>query len=302
MNRSVLRWIISSVFSCVMMMVGVRVGAAAAPSTGLHVDVFVGDSESWGVTSTLIYGKSEALVIDSQLRVSQAKKLADEISLKGVHLKAIIISHPDEDHYFGTAILHERFPDAPIYMTAAALEQFKAKSDKYLAYFKKKSPTETPDSLPAVEALPTTILSVDGETVDVIKDFQGDVLKPTNSFFWIPSLRTVIAGDIVFNGVHAFLGDSSPESRQAWHHSLQLIAALRPKIVVAGHKKNASLGDSSQDLVAMEKYLDDFDSARTKATNADQIVASMKQKYPNFIGEDLLVFSAEIAFPPAMTK
>jgi len=149
MNRSVRRWIICLVFSCIMMMVGVREGAAAAPSTGLHVDVFVGDSESWGVTSTLVYGKSEAIVIDSQLRVSQARKLADEISSKEVHLKAIITSHPDEDHYFGTAVLHERFPDASIYMTAAAVEQFKAKSDKYLAYFKKKSPSETPDSLPS---------------------------------------------------------------------------------------------------------------------------------------------------------
>jgi len=143
---------------------------------------------------------------------------------------------------------------------------------------------------------------VDGETVDVIKDFQGDVLKPTNSFFWIPSLRTVIAGDIVFNGVHAFLGDSNPESRRAWHNSLKLIAALRPQTVIAGHKKNASIGDSSQVVVAMEKYLDDFDSARTTASNADQIVVAMKQKYPDFIGEDLLVYSAKTAFPPATAK
>jgi len=34
--------------------------------------------------------------------------------------------------------------------------------------------------------LPATILTVDGETVEVIKDLQGDVLKPTNSFLWFP--------------------------------------------------------------------------------------------------------------------
>jgi len=52
----------------------------------------------------------------------------------------------------------------------------------------------------------------------------GDVLNSTNSFRWIPSLRSAIAGDVVFNGVHVWLADSTPESRRAWHDSLQLLA------------------------------------------------------------------------------
>jgi hypothetical protein len=31
------------------------------------------------MTSTLIYGKSEAILVDCQFRISQAKKLADQI-------------------------------------------------------------------------------------------------------------------------------------------------------------------------------------------------------------------------------
>jgi hypothetical protein len=95
-------------------------------------------------------------------------------------------------------VLHERFPDTPIYMTADALEQFKRMSGEELARNKASAPSETPDSVPTPEVLPTTIFTVDGETVEVIKDFQGDVLKTTNSFVWIPSLRAVIAGDISF--------------------------------------------------------------------------------------------------------
>jgi glyoxylase-like metal-dependent hydrolase (beta-lactamase superfamily II) len=128
---------------CATMMVSSHTIFAAAAET-LHLDVFIGDADSWGVTSTLIYGKSEAILADSQLRTNQAKKLADEVAAR---LKAIIITHPDEDHYFGTAVLHERFPDTPIYMTAAALEQFNRTSSKYLAYFKKKAPSEAPRQL-----------------------------------------------------------------------------------------------------------------------------------------------------------
>jgi glyoxylase-like metal-dependent hydrolase (beta-lactamase superfamily II) len=290
------------VLCATMMVSALHTIFAAAPPETLHLDVFVGEADSWNVTSTLIYGKSDAILVDSQFRISQANKLADKVAERGRRLKAIIITHPDYEHYMGTAVLHERFPDTPIYMTTPGLEEFKRVSDEDLAAKKASAPSETPDSIPTPEVLPTTIFTVDGETVEVIKDFQGDVLKTANSFLRIPSLRAVIAGDIVFNGVYAYLADSSPESRHAWHDSLQLIAALRPRVVVAGHKKNAGVSDSQQVVGAMEKYLDDFESAKKAASNTDQLVAAMKQKYPDFAGEDLLVFSAKVAFPGTAPK
>src|SRR5271155_80722 len=91
----------------------VRSALAATPEP-LHLEVFTGNEDSWGVTSTLIYGKTEAILVDSQFRISQAKKLADRVAATGRHLKAIMITHPDDDHYIGTAVLHERYPQAPI--------------------------------------------------------------------------------------------------------------------------------------------------------------------------------------------
>ena len=60
----------------------------------LHLDVFIGAADSWDVTSTLIYGKSEAILVDCQFRISQAKKLADQVAARGRRLKAIIVTHP----------------------------------------------------------------------------------------------------------------------------------------------------------------------------------------------------------------
>ena len=110
-------------------------GLAATPET-LYLNVFAGKADSWDVTSTLVYGTSEAILVDSQFRISQAKKLSDEIAATGRHLKAIIITHPDYDH-IGTAVLHERFPETPIYMTADALEEFKRPSGDALSAKKK---------------------------------------------------------------------------------------------------------------------------------------------------------------------
>jgi glyoxylase-like metal-dependent hydrolase (beta-lactamase superfamily II) len=261
--------------------------------------VFIGEADSWDVTSTLIYGKTESILVDSQFRISQATNLADQIAATGTHLKAIIITHPDEDHYIGTAILHQRFPDTPIYMTEAALEEFHRTSAKFLAAIKARSSSETPDSVPTPEVLPTTIFTIDGETADVIKDFQGDVLKKANTFVWIPSLKAVIAGDIVFNGVYAYLAASTVETRRAWQASLRLIAALHPQVGIAGHKKDKSFPDSLQAVTTMEKYLSDFDAGIKTSSNADELVATMKKKYPDWTQNYLLVASAKAAMATA---
>jgi len=93
MNCSLRRWVAITVVCCAAMMVCARPDAFAAPPEMLHLDVFIGEADSWGVTSTLIYGKSEAILVDSQLRISQAKKLADQVAATGRRLKAIIITH-----------------------------------------------------------------------------------------------------------------------------------------------------------------------------------------------------------------
>ena len=70
-------------------------------------------------------GPKEALLFDTQYHLADARRLADRIAASGKHLKAIILSHPDHDHFAGAAAIVERFPGTPVYMTAKALEEYK---------------------------------------------------------------------------------------------------------------------------------------------------------------------------------
>lgn len=137
---------------------------------------------------------------------------------------------------------------------------------------------------------------VDGQSVEIVPDLQGDVLEPVNSFVWIPSLRAVVAGDIVFNDVHVFLADSSEQSRANWLKSIQRIASLHPRTVIAGHKGNDGLPDSPTALAFTRAYITDFDAARKSASNADQLIATMKRRYPQCSSQYLLMLSAQRAF------
>ena len=113
---------------------------------------------------------------------------------------------------------------------------------------------------------------------------------------WIPSLRTVLASDVVFNDVHPWLGASDETTRAAWHASLKRIADLKPRFVVAGHKKDVAAPDSPAVLAVMDRYLTDFDSLRKTTGSPQALFQAMTQRYPDHAVSTLLRFAAMGAF------
>jgi glyoxylase-like metal-dependent hydrolase (beta-lactamase superfamily II) len=236
--------------------------ASASLAPKLQIEEVGADSTAFDVVATIVMGPKEALLYDTQYHVADARRLADRIAVSGRHLKAIIISHPDHDHFAGAAAIVERFPGTPVYMTAKALEEYKRTAPSAFNNEKSRAPQMLPDSIVTPQPLPSMQLTVDGEKVEVLPDLTGDVITGVNSVLWIPSISTVLAGDVIFNHVHAWLGSSDTTSRVAWRASIKRIADLNPKVVVAGHKKDVSAPDAPDVLGAMDRYLVDYDSLR----------------------------------------
>jgi glyoxylase-like metal-dependent hydrolase (beta-lactamase superfamily II) len=265
----------------------------------LALEVYTADSKGLGVTSTLIYGEHSAMLVDAQFRISDAEKLADLIAAKGRPLKAILLTHPHADHYFGTAVLLKRFPGTPVYASAADVEYIKGTVAKSLAGFSKEFGADNiPAEIPVPQVLPTTHFALDGEAIDVMIDLQGDVAaSPLNNVVWVPSLSTAIVGDIVFNERHMFLAGTSDKSRKAWLETLRTVSGLHPGTVIAGHKNTPDLPDSPEILARNETYIEDFGAALAASHTASDLVAAMKQKYPQFGGDRGLSISAKTLFP-----
>ena len=115
----------------------------------------------------------------------------------------------------------------------------------------------------------------------MIADLAGDVRKPVSAALWIPSLRAVLVADLVFNGIHAWLGDSDIASRAAWQASLRRIADLNPAIVVPGHKADIAAPDTPAVLTFMQDYLSEFDRLMQAAATPEDLVRAMREKYPD---------------------
>jgi glyoxylase-like metal-dependent hydrolase (beta-lactamase superfamily II) len=272
--------------------------APVAPK--LRIEQVGSDSNSFNVVASIITGPTEAILWDAQYHLADARRLADRIAASGKKLKAVIISHPDHDHFAGAAAIVERFPGTPVYMTAKGLEQYKQTAARDFRGEKTRSPQLFPDSIVTPTALPSMQLTVDGEKVEVIPDLTGDVISGVNSVLWIPSISTVLASDVIFNNVHAWFGSSDTTSRKAWRKSIERIAALKPRVVIAGHKRDVSLPDTPDVLQAMDGYIVAYDSLRRALPNAPALYQAMSTKYSTYSVSTLLRYAAQAAYngPP----
>jgi glyoxylase-like metal-dependent hydrolase (beta-lactamase superfamily II) len=251
----------------------------------LELNVYTADDSVFYVTATLVHGRTEALLVDTQFHDKTVEKLVSDVAATKLTLKAIFITHPDGDHYGGMAALKAQFPDTPIYMTERAVQEFK----------RTVSPSK---HLPVPESLPSSQMSIEGQVVDFIEDLQGDYAPaPANTLVWVPSLRTVITDDIVFRGVHPWLTGSTPETRAAWLQSLQRIGSLHPKRLIPGHEHGLESNSPSDDLKFMVQYITTFDSVAKTAPDAPAFISEMKERFPTLAVPLLLEYGAKSVYP-----
>src|SRR5258707_10989151 len=64
------------------------------------------------ISSTLISGERDAVLVDTPITVEQARALANWVSARGKNLTTIYATHGHGDHFFGVTTVLERFPNA----------------------------------------------------------------------------------------------------------------------------------------------------------------------------------------------
>jgi glyoxylase-like metal-dependent hydrolase (beta-lactamase superfamily II) len=206
---------------------------AWAPVTAqspLVLHVITASPQGFLVNSTLVTGAHDAVLIDAAFTVPDARKIVDSVRASGKTLTTVYVTHGHPDHYFGLEVIREAFPNArfvALPATVAAIQQtWKAKVDQWKPLYK-EAITSTP-VLPG--ALEGNAITLEGQTLEIVGPVQGDDAE--NSYVWIPSLRAVVTGDIVYSGVFVWTAETDPAARTRWAATLDRLAALNPAVVV----------------------------------------------------------------------
>ncbi|MHC2239013.1 glyoxylase-like metal-dependent hydrolase (beta-lactamase superfamily II) [Bradyrhizobium diazoefficiens] len=96
----------------------------------------------------------------------------------------------------------------------------------------------------------------------------------------VPSLDLIVAGDTVYNGIHPYLAETDTQSRLEWIAALDRLAALKPRFVVAGHKKPDN-DDDPRNIAATRQYLLDFNRLDKATTSPRELYEAMLELHPD---------------------
>jgi glyoxylase-like metal-dependent hydrolase (beta-lactamase superfamily II) len=231
----------------------------------------------YDVNSTMIIGERDILLIDPQFSLSEAHKLTAEILETKKRLTTIYSTHAHPDHLFGLAVLKQAFPDARIVALPSTVNAAKtgwpARQKFWFPVYGNNIPGPEP-VLP--EELATPVLTLEGEEFPITGGVQG-ADGPGNSFVYMPSLKAVITGDIVFD--HAYFGVPRDAARQNWLTTIERIAALKPAVVIPGHEGPGATRDMRA-IDFMKQYIADWDANVARSKTAAEMRANVLKQYP----------------------
>jgi glyoxylase-like metal-dependent hydrolase (beta-lactamase superfamily II) len=231
------------------------------------------------ITSTLIFGEYDAVLVDAMGTVAEA--LADWIALHNRNLETIYITHAHFDHFYGLSILLDRFPGARAIATpkaVAAMQMSFTPTVERLA--RKLFPGQVATKLVPPQPYEQETFTLEGQELRIIE--QGRTDAPDSTSLYVPSIGLIVAGDVVYNQCRMYVGDTTPESRKNWIAALDRLAALNPTMVVAGHKKTGA-PDSPSTIQDTKRYLQDFDRLQKTAKSDQELFDQMTELYPQWV-------------------
>jgi glyoxylase-like metal-dependent hydrolase (beta-lactamase superfamily II) len=240
-----------------------------------------GDEPMWSpMSSTLIHGERDAVLVDTLVTFDQVDALADWIDGFGKRLVAIYITHGHADHWIGLGRLRERFSDVATWARPKVHDRavFEATNAGLAAYWQAIFPGEVPEQPVLPDRFEDTSIGLEGTVLDVIDIGQGDTEHST--ILHVPSIAAVVGGDVVYNQVHMMTAETDDRSREDWIASLDQIAALDPRIVVSGHKR-VGAPDDPKTIGESQQYLRDFSRAVDNEETVEGIVSTMLKLHPD---------------------
>ena len=245
------------------------------------------------MASTLIYGREDAVLTDPGLTEDQARVLGEWVASKGRNVTDIFITHGHGDHWFAAGLLAERF-GARVVATAGTIAQMHGNvATRPLLWDKLYAGLIPPSSVTAV-TVPDNQFTLEGHDLVMVDVGHGDA--DGNSVLHVPDLSLVVAGDVIYNGVHMYLGQSAVGGFGPWREAIDKVEALGPRHIVCGHQNERLADDAKRTIEQTRQYLDDADELlRTENTAVGYFNAKI-ERYPDHLGRLILWVTARALY------
>ena len=262
------------------------------------IDLPPGASEmKWSpISSTLISGKRDAVLVDTAITVDQNQKLVEWIAHSGKNLTAIYATHGHGDHFFGVNTIQKKFPKARFVATSEVIAVMRKQASVPVveSYWKPRFPGQIDSTLLIADELKDGVLELEGE--QLISVPLGHTDTDSTTCLHVPSIGLAVCGDALYNDVHLHLGESNADRRKEWIAALDTIESLKPVAAIAGHKRLGA-PDTPNNIEATRKYIRDFDRLASYTKTALDLYSEMLAIYPERVNPAVLWYSAQAVKP-----
>jgi glyoxylase-like metal-dependent hydrolase (beta-lactamase superfamily II) len=269
-------------------------GAAQAQESPLTLKVITVSEASLYSNATLIMGKTDAVLVDPPFTRADGYRLVADILESGKTLKYVFVTHDHPDHFMSLEVILDAFPNAQAIAAPQVVADIWRSWPNKLKRWGPMLGANGPQRPTTPTAWEKPSFELEGQELRILGPMQGDHHDATA--LYIPSLNALIAGDIAFDNIHPWLGEHNAKNRKAWIKALDTLIAMKPAIVVAGHKLPGQPDDAGS-LQFTRDYIVAFDAAAKKSKTSEELANKMKAAFPkaqDVLGGFILTNSAKV--------
>jgi len=254
-------------------------------SDGIKVHTYTAPNDGWHVNTHLIELPTQLIAVDAQYTLPYAREVLAYAANLGKPISRLYVTHYHPDHLLGAAAFA-----MPIHALPEVKIKIGAVGDRVAAEEHEKFP----ESIPTRAEKPTVLVAPGSEVIDGVKlDFLLLQHAETENALMIglPEHGILITQDLIYNGVHVFLGEQAFDS---WSAALRACRRLPYDKILPGHGDpgGPELYDSMLHYLATAREL------LGKSRDSDDFKARLLTEFPDFGGAALLDHQKRFLFPP----
>lgn len=264
-------------------------------SPPLSYDVIATSELSLHANMVLVSGETDAVLIDTPFSRADAYRVVARILDSGKTLKAVLVTHDHPDHFFGLDVLQDAFPEAEILAAPVVVTDMVRTVPIKFERWGPMLGANAPQREVVPEPVDGDSYMLEGQPLRIIGPMQGDHVRST--VIWDERTRTLVAGDVIYNGMYVWLGEHTPDRYEDWIGALDRLEAMQPNRVIAGHTTPGRTNDNAG-IDWTRDYITFMGEAAQEAENSAQLQDMVRARFPgatDVLECFLLCISAQVA-------
>jgi len=269
------------------------------PAGAATVHTYTAPETGWRANSHVIELPSQAVLFDAPLTAEYAREVLAVAASLGKPLTRLYISHAHPDHFASAAMI-----EAPSYALGPVKDLIDRSGDVRIQRGYACTPGHAGVPLPPSRPVDHPVAAGAEETLAGVRlRFEAVAQAETDAQLAIalPEAGVLITQDVLYNGVHLFLGEHAFD---AWQAAITTLEALPYETIIPGHglPRGDGLPDGRAIYAAVREYLAVAARAFAAASGPADLNQRLEQAFPSHSGTAMQGLQNFYLYPSAPAR